>query len=273
MKYCDLHIHSSASDGTFTPEQIVERAYNYRLSGIAITDHDSVAAVPSGIRAAEKFGIEYVPAIEISTSDLEGRMHILGYYIDIGYSGLTRLLKKLVESRKTRVQEICNKIESLGYPCAIEDIENIADGASIGRPHVAEYLIDIGAVRDIHEAFDRYLSVGKPAYVRKWAPSPKEAIGVIHDAGGLAVAAHPGITEGMMDKLPYLYRLGIDGLEGYYPRYPQNKQRRIIEFAREHNLVITGGSDCHGFRRGKPLLGIFKVRYELLEKLRALHGA
>ena len=125
MKYCDLHIHSSASDGTFTPEQIVERAYNYRLSGIAITDHDSVAAVPGGIRAAEKFGIEYVPAIEISTSDLEGRMHILGYYIDIGYSGLTRLLKKLVESRKTRVQEICNKIESLGYPCAIEDIENI----------------------------------------------------------------------------------------------------------------------------------------------------
>ena len=268
MKYCDLHIHSTASDGTFTPEQIVERAYNLGLSGIAITDHDTIAAVAEGRAEAEKRGIEYIPALEISSSELEGRMHILGYFIDIDEPLLTSLLAKLIASREKRVSEICEKMGEIGLNCGIEDIEKISNGATIGRPHLAQYLIDNGVVRDIREAFGRYLAVGRPLYVRKWAPSPREAIDTIHHARGLAVLAHPGATPGAMDMLPYMAQLGIDGVEAYYPRQSHEAQQRAIEYAKEFGLAVTGGSDCHGTRRGDPLLGVFKVRFDLLEKLR-----
>jgi len=268
MKYCDLHIHSTASDGTFTPEKIARRAKNYRLSGISITDHDTVNAVKEGQVIAERYGLDYIPGLEISTSELEGRMHILGYFIDIENKDLHGLLARLIESREQRVKAIIEKLDALGILCTVEDIERITNGATIGRPHIAEHLVKIGAVDNIWEAFDLYLAAGKPAYVRKWAPSPKEAIEVIHGAGGLAVAAHPGVTDGMMDYIPELVEFGIDGIEAFYPFHKQEDQERARQLAEEYNLVITGGSDCHGTRRGEPLLGVFKVRYECLLKLR-----
>lgn len=268
MKYCDLHIHSRASDGTFTPSQIVERAKNFYMSGIAITDHDSIASVEEAADLTAKYGIDFAPGLEISTHYLDGRMHILGYFIDIHNPELTTLIDKQNEARRGRVVETCKKLTEMGFPTEYEDITKIAGNASIGRPHIAEHLVNIGAVRNLLEAFARYLASGKPAYINKWAPSPKEAIDVIHTAGGLAIAAHPGVTEGMMDKLDELIGWGIDGFEAYYPRHSHEDQEEIIALARKNDLVVTGGSDCHGLRRGDPLLGVFKVRYELMEKLR-----
>ena len=268
MKYCDLHIHSTASDGTYTPEQIVRRAKNFRLDGIAVTDHDSVAAIDETADIAAKLGIDYAPGLEISTADLDGRMHILGYFIDIGNRALEDLLVKQVQARQGRIVESCKVLTEMGCPCTYEDIEEIANGAAIGRPHIAEFLIQSGAVKNFYEAFSRFLAGGKPAYIPKWAPSPQEAIDTIHAAGGLAIAAHPGITEGMMDKLSNLVKWGIDGFEVYYPRHRHEDMERLIVTAQEHDLIITGGSDCHGLRRGEPLLGIFKVRYELMTNLR-----
>lgn len=268
MKYCDLHIHSVASDGTFTPEQIVERARIFGLSAIAIADHDSIDSVAQARSCAREFGIDFIDAVELSTSTLEGRLHILGYFIDPFYPPLVELLKKLFISRRVRIEEMCKNLTALGFQSTIEEIEKISNGAAIGRPHLAEHLINIRAVRDIHEAFEKYLSWGRPAYVKKWAPLPAESIAIIHDAGGLAVVAHPGVTPHMMERLPELIEMGADGIEAYYPRHTQEDQQKAIEIAKKHNLLITGGSDCHGTRRGEPLLGIFKVRYELFEKLR-----
>lgn len=269
MKYCDLHIHSTASDGTFTPEQIVERARHYYLSGISVTDHDSIASVEETADLAAKSGIDFAPAIEISTADLDGRMHILGYYLDIHNPGLTELIEKQIQARKDRVVKTCKKLTEMGFPSTYEDISRIAGDASIGRPHIAEHLVNIGAVRNLLEAFVKYLAAGKPAYIYKWAPSPETAIRVIHDAGGIAIAAHPGVTEEMLPKLPKLVEWNVDGFEAYYPRHSHEAQEEIIALARKHDLVITGGSDCHGLRRGDPLLGVFKVRYELMRKLRS----
>ncbi len=268
MKYCDLHIHSCASDGTFTPTEIVERAHNFGLSGIALTDHDTVDGVEEALEAARAKGIDLAPALEISTHYLDGRMHILGYYIDIDNAALGDLLKKQVDARVYRVVETCKVITEMGYPCTYDDIARIANGGALGRPHIADFLINAGLVSNIFEAFSRYLAAGKPAYIPKWAPSPQEAIDTIKGAGGLAIAAHPGVTEGMMVKLPELLQWGIDGLEVYYPRHSQRDQQTLVEFANDNDLIMTGGSDCHGFRRGDPLLGIFKIRYEFMTKLR-----
>ncbi len=268
MKYCDLHIHSVASDGTFTPKQIVERARNYHLSGIAVADHDSIAAVEETAYLAKRAGIDFAPAIEISTGDLDGRMHILGYYIDIHNTKLAELTEKQILARKDRVVKTCAILTDLGFPSTYEDITKIAGDAAIGRPHIAEHLVNIGAVRNLLEAFHLYLAAGKQAYVHKWAPIPQIAIDVIHDAGGVAIAAHPGVTEGMLPKIPMLVDMGIDGFEAYYPRHSHEAQEEIVALARKHDLVVTGGSDCHGIRRGDPLLGVFKTRYELMVKLR-----
>jgi len=268
MKYCDLHIHSNASDGTFTPEEIAHRASVHGLSAIAITDHDTVANIHKGQEAALRYGVEYVPGTEFSTSDLDGRLHMLGYYFDLQDPKLPVFLDKIGNSRKMRVETICSKLTNLGITCTMADIEKIAGKASLGRPHIAEYLINVGIVYNIREAFERYLSFGKPAYVEKWAPTPEEIIDFIHSLNGLAVLAHAGVTTGAMEKIPELIDMGIDGIEAYYPRHKHKDQQKLIEYARANGLAITGGSDCHGVRRGDPLLGVFKVRYRLVEGLR-----
>jgi len=268
MKYCDLHIHSTASDGTYTPTEIAHKAFIKGLSGIAITDHDTTSSIEEGAAACEKYGLDYIPALEISTSDLGGRMHILGYFIDKDNPSLGDLSQRMVESRDNRLTEMCARLTELGYPTKKEDIYRISNGAPIGRPHIAEHLVNIGAVINIWEAFDRFLASGKSAYIPRWAPKPEKAISVIHEAGGLAVAAHPGVTTGMLDKIPELVKLGIDGIEVFYPRHSHENQMRALSYCKKYKLAITGGSDCHGMRRGNPMIGVYKIRYSYMVKLR-----
>ncbi|MCK5832939.1 PHP domain-containing protein [bacterium] len=268
MKYCDLHIHSNASDGTFTPEEIVERAWNYGLSGIAISDHDTVAAIDKTRSLCLKKGIEFIPAIEISSSALDGRMHILGYYIDNKNQALLDLTNRMADSRYHRIETMCQKLNEGGIRCDFNEVLRIAAGASIGRPHLAEHMVNKGIVKNVYEAFRYYLAEGGKAYLPKLSPSPEEAINIIHNAGGLAIAAHPGVTGGMIKKLPELVSMGINGFEAYYPGHNHQITSTILNLARSNDLVVSGGSDCHGYRRGTPLMGIFKVNYRVFSLLK-----
>ncbi len=268
-KYVDLHIHSTVSDGSFTPEQIVERAVRYELSAIAITDHDAVAAIDQALPVAEQMGIEYVPGIEISTAWCEGRMHILGYYIDHHSGAIRGLLDKLQQARRDRIYKVCEKLSELGFPVDPEEVFDIAGGAnSVGRPHIAIAMVRHNYVPNLQSAFDKYLAYGKPAYVPRWAPTPQEAIDIIHQAGGIASIAHCPVTEGCMENLPKIIAMGIDAIEVYYPFHQPHQIEHLKKIARDHGLAITGGSDCHGTVRGEPLLGIYKVPYEVLESMK-----
>ncbi|MCD6531676.1 PHP domain-containing protein [bacterium] len=274
MKYIDLHIHSTVSDGSFTPTQIVERAARYELSAIAVTDHDAVAAIDEAMPLAQKLGIEYIPGIEISTAWCEGRMHILGYFIDHHSPAIRALLDKLQQSRRDRIYQICRRLEELGYPVDPEEVFEIAGGAnSVGRPHIAIAMERHSYVPNLQAAFDRYLAYGKPAYVPRWAPTPQEAIDTIHKSGGLASIAHCAVTEGCMENLDKIIAMGIDAIEVYYPFHKPHQEQLLKKIAEDHNLAITGGSDCHGTVRGEPLLGIFKVPYRVLESLKEKYAS
>ncbi len=267
-RYVDLHIHSSYSDGSWTPAEIVDRAARYELAAISITDHDAVGGIAEGMAAAQKAGIDFVPGIEISTAWLHGRMHILGYFIDPDAPAVRSLLDRLQESRRGRIYRVCAKLKELGKPVDPALVFELAgDAASVGRPHIARAMVKLGFVPTVQDAFDLYLAYGKPAYVPRWAPEPKEAIEIIHRAGGVAVIAHCPVTEGCMERIDDIRSLGIDGVEVYYPQHKPHQVEWLKEYARKHNLVITGGSDCHGLTRGEPLLGIYKVPYEVYEGL------
>ena len=267
-RYIDLHTHSTVSDGSWTPTQIVHRAKRYGLSVIAITDHDAVGAIDEESSAAQKVGIDFIPGIEISTAWCNGRMHILGYFIDHRSPAILELLKKLQDSRRDRVLKICERLKELGMNVPPDLVFEIAGNASsVGRPHIATAMIKLGFIPSLQTAFDKYLAYGKPAYIPRYAPTPQEAIETIHSAGGIASIAHCGVTEGCIDNLPELPRMGIDAIEVYYPFHKPHQIEYLKKFARDNNLAISGGSDCHGTVRGEPLLGIYKVPYEVYESL------
>jgi len=272
LKYCDLHIHSKASDGTFSPAEIVERARNFHLSGIAITDHDTVSAIEETRALCAERGLEFIPAVELSTSALEGRMHILGYYIDTDNVELNGLTEGMSTSRHNRISAMCERLREIGIPCDYDEVRRIADGASIGRPHLAEHMVNIGVVRNVRQAFYEYLAEGGKVYISKKSNPPEQTIETIHRAGGLAIAAHPGVTHGMMDFLPELVDMGIDGFEAYYPGHDHETTSKILSMAKDLGLLVTGGSDCHGMRKGQPMLGIFKVKFDVFEGLRDAHS-
>ncbi|RKZ25087.1 phosphatase [bacterium] len=267
-KYIDLHIHSTNSDGSWTPSRIVERALKYELSVISITDHDTVSGIPEALEAVRGKNLDFVPGIEISTKWCHGRMHILGYFIDHNSPSLKGLSTKLGDARKERVLETCRRLAEIGKPISPELVMKMAgDSSSPGRPHIANAMVKMGYVPTLQKAFDLYLSYGKPGYVPRWSPEPEEAIDIIHSAGGIAVIAHCPVTEGCMEQIDNIIELGIDGIEAYYPSHKPHEIKKLIDIAKSHNLAITGGSDCHGMTRGEPLLGIYKVPYEVYENL------
>jgi len=272
-KYVDLHIHSTHSDGSWTPEMIVERAVKYELCAISLTDHDTASGNSEAMEFSKKLRIDFIPGIEISTKWCQGRMHILGYFIDYSSQAIVNLMKELQESRRQRVYKTCEKLTELGKPIDPAMVFEIAKNSkSVGRPHIANAMVKLGYVPTLQTAFDLYISHNRPAYVPRWAPEPQEAVKTIHSAGGLAVVAHCPVTEGCMKVIDQTPALGIDGIEVFYPPHKPHEIAKLKEFAKIHNLVITGGSDCHGLTRGEPLLGIYKVSCEVYEGLIARHN-
>jgi 3',5'-nucleoside bisphosphate phosphatase len=250
----DLHTHTTASDGMNRPAENVRLAKEAGLTAVAITDHDTVAGVPEALEAGDRYGIIVVPGVEISTAH-EGRdVHILGYGIPHDDPVLLSRLISLRNVRNRRNEQILSRLADLGMPISIEEVEAAAGKSgrgddSVGRPHIAQVLMNKGYASNLRDAFDRFLGEGKAAYVSPPRISPLEAVDWIHDAGGVAIVAHPGLYDN--DALVVsLLEGGADGLEAYHSDHSAEDEARYAAFAERHSKLITGGSDFHGAREG-----------------------
>jgi predicted metal-dependent phosphoesterase TrpH len=258
--WVDLHTHSTASDGSLTPRELVRLAKERGLAAIALTDHDTVDGLPEAMAAGAEFGLEVIPGVEISARHLLGSMHILGYFLDYTSPRLAERLAVLKQARKERNPRIVAKLNALGIPLTLAQVEAVAGGGQVGRPHIARALLVGGYVRDLQEAFDIYLGNQGKAYVSKFRFPPEEALAMIREAGGIPVLAHPFTLN--LHTLPDLRRLlqelqplGLAGVECYYPEHSPEQEALYLRAARDAGLLVTGGSDFHGDNKPEVSLG------------------
>jgi predicted metal-dependent phosphoesterase TrpH len=266
--YTDLHLHTTFSDGTYSPEELVAEAKRFSLVAIALTDHDTVEGCPRMKAACETARIEFIPATEL-TAEINGiELHMLGYFIDIDSPVLLEQMTHFQEGRHERIREIVARLQKMQVPLEEEDVFELANCRSPGRPHVARALIERKVCKNLDEAFERFLKKNRPAWVPKEKISAQDAIKLIHQAGGLAIVAHPGLAR-TEEALPALIQAGIDGIECFHTKHSQAASEYYIGLAEQHNLLVTGGSDCHGMNKGKPLIGSIKLPYEYVRQLKA----
>lgn len=246
----DLHVHSSFSDGSFIPEDLIQKAVEEGLYAVALTDHDTVAGVPRFLAAAKGKPVVAVPGVEISADFNPGTMHMLGYFIDEKNETLNARLQWLREGRDARNQEILHKLIRLGFHLSWAEVKKYAEEDVVGRPHFAQALLARGYVADKDEAFDLYLGKGKPAYAERRRLTMKDSIDLIAGAGGVAVLAHPFTlkmpSKQLKDLIRELCDFGLTGIEVYYSEHTASMQREYLKLAKEFDLVATGGSDFHG---------------------------
>lgn len=248
----DLHTHSVCSDGTTTPERNVGDAVTLGLEGLAVTDHDTVAGVADALRAAEGTGVQVIAGTEFS-AELDGfSVHVLGYWIDAGFPPLAEELTRLGDERADRARRIVEKLHGLGVPVDLSRVVQLAGDAPIGRPHIAQAVVEVGAAETLTEVFDRYLADGGPAYVEKHAVAPVRAVELLAASGGVAVLAHPGLygadaSGGLStDVIEELAAAGLAGIEADHPDHTAEQRARFRDLARGLGLEITAGSDYHG---------------------------
>lgn len=277
----DLHAHTTASDGSLTPAGLVALAGRLGLRAIAITDHDTVEGVAEGLAAGAAAGVEVVPGIELSVDYPHGEFHLLGYYLRYDEPAFRARLHWLQENRMNRNAVMVRRMNELGFAVTLEEIEAESGGGQVGRPHMARALLRKGYVASVQEAFDRYLADGRPLHVPKVKLLPGEAIRLVHEAGGLAVLAHPKYIEYGPEELAAevgrLRSLGLDGLECYYSQHTEVETALYLQLAARYGLLITGGSDFHGVSKPEVPLGVvFRgagAPDELLTRLRAAAGS
>jgi hypothetical protein len=260
MGFIDLHTHSNASDGSFPPREVVRLAKERGLKALALTDHDTIDGLAEAVAAGREFGVEVIPGVEISARHPSGSIHILGYFLDYESELLAQRLAVLKQARKDRNPQIIDKLNKLGIPVTMEQVEAISGGGQVGRPHIAQALYQSGYVQSFQEAFDIYLGNDGLAYVSKFRFSPEEATAMIRDANGIPVLAHPftlGLhtSETLRPVLKELRDLGLAGLECYYPEHSFGQEALYLYLARELGLLITGGSDFHGDNKPEVSLG------------------
>ncbi len=268
----DLHIHTTASDGRLTPEEVVRIAAKQGLSVIAITDHDSLAGIEPALLAAESVpSLRVIPGLEINTDTPNAEVHILGYFIDYRNKGLKQTLERLRNSRETRARKIVAKLGELGIDVAWHRVLELSGGGSIGRPHIAQAMFERGYIPSFQEAFIKYIGRQGPAYVERERLSPQEAVELVVKAGGLPVLAHPANIDDLEELLVELKEAGLVGLEAYYNGYHRKIIDRLVNLATKHGLVTSGGSDFHGLGGDNetPLGGI-DVPFDCAENLIAL---
>ena len=279
MKTIDLHTHSLCSDGTQTPGDVVRTAQAAGISAIALSDHDCISGVQEAMDVGKVLGIEVIPAVELSAqSDTE--LHILGYFVDIHNKKLNDTMAYVIQVRNRRQEETCRKLNELGFLITMEEVRAVAHGNSVlCRGHFAQIMVRKGYTASVQEAFAKYLSVGCYAYSNQQALTGPEAVSLIREAGGIAVAAHLHLIKLPDDQLrEYLKSLipyGLDGVEGYYSDYTPDMAQRYRTMAKELGLVISGGSDYHGDNKPHIAMGKgrgqLEVPYSVLEGLRRRH--
>ena len=277
----DLHIHSNASDGTFSPAQILDQALDSNLAAIAITDHDTISGSKEALRIGPPPEVKFLTGVEISANPpasfpCSGSFHILGYAFDLEDTGLNQMLEELQQARKNRNPRILQTLNDLGFPMTMDEVESEMGDGQMGRPHIAKVMIKKGYAKSINEVFDKYLGKDKAAYVDKFRMESDQAIELISSAGGIPVLAHPGLIEPTTD-LPFenliktLKSTGLKGIEVYYPEHSPESVVEYIALADKYGLLMTGGTDFHGALKPDLKMGFgkgdFLVPYELYKKL------
>jgi predicted metal-dependent phosphoesterase TrpH len=260
---CDLHTHSTFSDGVLTPAQLVEEAHRCGVNVLALTDHDAVAGIPEAQDCASRLGLELLPGIELSVTEDSGRrhMHILGLGIDPSEPTLLAHVARFQEERRRRGRRIVELLNAQGIPLHFDQVVSVAGPSAIGRPHVARALVDEGICTSEDDAFARFLRRGRPAYVPREGPDAGAAIRLIQGTGGIASLAHPPLSAGIDAPgglhlfVARLVRLGLDALEVYHPSHKRSMRKRLRQLARKHDLIMTGGSDFHGTGHSETRLG------------------
>jgi 3',5'-nucleoside bisphosphate phosphatase len=273
--YVDLHMHSTASDGSRSPADVVRAAKRASLIAIALTDHDTVDGLAEARVVGGELGIRIVNGVELSAVEGELETHVLGLHLqDTGV--LERGLGELREMRGRRAAVIVERLNGIGVQITLDDVLLQAGEGAIGRPHVARALVADGWATDVRDAFDRYLGAGRPAYVAKDQLGMREAIAMVHAAGGLAVLAHPG-SAGTRERLESLAALGMDGVEVKHPSHSSQDTTRLRALAEQLGLIPSGGSDWHGAADGPRTIGMMRVQADWLarqdERLGALGRA
>jgi hypothetical protein len=279
-EYVDLHVHTSFSDGSLKPAEVVWEAVDVGLAAIAVTDHDGVDGNAEAFAEGAQQGLEVIPGVEMSCDFTPTNVHVVGLFIDPTNDGLAEALADVREYRKRRNPKILAKLAELGIPLELEEVAAKAGGKTVGRPHIAEVMVEKGYVADFQEAFEKYLAHHKPAYVGRRRIAAEEGIALIHGAGGLAFLAHPGvyalpprILESMVFKLA---RVGLDGVEVYYADHLPTDTAFLRRIVDEYDLLASGGTDFHGAAKPGIEIGIgrgdLKIPYELVARMKARLG-
>ena len=283
----DLHIHSNASDGSLSPSDILNRAQGLNLKAISITDHDTIEGSKAAASASRSLTIGFLTGVEISASpppstSLTGSFHILGYGFCLDEPVLNNALIKLQAARRDRNPQIIKRLNEMGCRISIEELQEEFGESQLGRPHIAQIMVRMGFVKTIDEAFDEFIGKGGPAYIDKYRLKCSEAIQIIRNAGGIAFLAHPYLLK-ISDRktlesiIITLKHMGLEGIEVYYPKHAPEETETYIELAREHHLLMTGGTDFHGDINPDIEMGVgrgdFHVPYSLYESIVAFCSA
>lgn len=262
----DLHTHTTASDGSMEPGELVCLAKELGLEGIAITDHDTVEGLEEGLFFGRAYDVEVIPGIELST-DFEGHeVHLLGYFIDWRADGLKQALQEMTRQRISRIQKMLLRLSELGFPLDFAEIQEIAGAGVVGRPHLAVAMVNAGYVNDVQEAFSRFLAKGAPAYVPREKIDLPAAVRLVQEAKGIPVLAHPGLLKDLT-LVRRIIDYGIQGMEVDYPDHTSSQREYFWGLCRVHGLIPTGGSDFHGKIKAIPL-GKCGASRHIVEQLR-----
>lgn len=254
----DLHLHSTESDGRLSPAELMELARRRGVRRLALTDHDTTQGLPAAIEVGRRLGLDVIAGIELSTDVPHREIHLLGLFVNYQDGSFQAKLTEFRLGRRARAEGMSRKLAQMGAPISWARVQEIAGEASVGRPHVAQVLLEAGHVQTITEAFERFIGRNGPAYVERVKLTPAEAIRLIHSVQGIAVLAHPLEDGGVLDEVPALVAAGLDGIECYYQGYDRPRVESLVSIARTHGLVATGGSDYHGF----PMSGMTEITNE-----------
>jgi predicted metal-dependent phosphoesterase TrpH len=264
----DLHLHTYFSDGTYSPEELVEQAKRQDLHVLALTDHDTVEGCKPTAAACNAADIEFIVGTELTAEQDSHEIHILGYGIDLENSRFLTEIGKFQTVRQDRIREMVQRLNQLNVPLQAEQVFALANCRAPGRPHVARAMVQAGLVGSLDEAFERFLKKNRPAWVPKFKMSASEATELIHQAGGVAVMAHPGLNRSD-EVIPAMVDGGLDGIECFHTKHSNATADHYLQMAAHFNLLVTGGSDCHGLSKGRPLIGSVRLAYKHVERLKA----